>query len=111
MLVHFGLSLEEITVEVRSVTSVTLLQLPLPVACTGSASTLGLASESLGLCGGEPGTSRRGASPRAPSQPSASLARPGVSDPIRGDFRSSLDLPVPACSPARREGGFFLSRP
>lgn len=66
MLVHFLLSLEEITVEVRSVTLVTLLQVPLPVACTGSALTLSLASESPGLCGGEPGTPCPPASPRAP---------------------------------------------
>ena len=54
-------------VEVRSVTFATLLQVPLPFACTacsGSALTLGLDSESLALCGGEPGTSRPARSPR-----------------------------------------------
>lgn len=76
MRVHFGLGLEEITVEVRSVTLVTLPQVPLPVACTGWALALGLASESLGVCGGEPGTSRPGASPRASL---AALGQPGRS--------------------------------
>ena len=109
MLVHFGLSLEEITVEVRSVTLVTLLQLPLPVACTGSASTLGLASESGSLRWGTWDLSPGGVS----VCPLAALGQPGPSPCIwpHSGWLPLVTWPAGPSVLTCKKGGWFLSQP